>query len=135
MKFEFLAAPHARYLIAGAFNTAFGYGFTVLCLSALEGSAHTFVVAFLANMINLSVAFLVHKLFVFKSRGNWLAEWGKSFLVYGVSGVFAATILWLLIDVFTIAIYFAQALTMVLVVGFSFFAHARFTFGKGVVRE
>jgi putative flippase GtrA len=77
-----------RYLLVGAWNTLFGYScfflFAKLLLHlmpsqpSLAASAATVVAA----MTNITVSFIGYKVFVFKTKGNFLHEYARSFLVY-----------------------------------------------------
>jgi putative flippase GtrA len=85
-----------RYLLVGAWNTLFGYScfflFTKLLLhlmpsqSSLAASAATII----ATLTNITVSFVGYKIFVFKSKGNFLREYARSFLVYLPSLMFNA---------------------------------------------
>ncbi len=63
-----------RYLVVGIWNTAFGYATFALFNLLLEGRvpASYMVASLLASVINITVAFLGYKWFVFKTRGNYL---------------------------------------------------------------
>ena len=75
----------ARYLVVGAWNTLFGYStfalFTALLEPLFPGS---YVLAMvLSSLVNITVAFLGYKWFVFKTKGNYWKEWMKCMAVYG----------------------------------------------------
>jgi putative flippase GtrA len=81
-----------RYLCVGAFNTVFGYITFAIALTLLNGILPqrfvylTVVVAsVLSTPVNITVAYFGYKVFVFKTRGNYLLEWLKAFAVYGTS--------------------------------------------------
>ena len=74
-----------RYLLVGGWNTLFGYStfaaFTALLEPLFPGS---YVLAMvLSSIVNITVAFLGYKWFVFKTKGNYLKEWMKCMAVYG----------------------------------------------------
>jgi len=80
-----------RYIAVGIFNTLFGYITYVVfftLLSNLTFAQHPALIAPLAALVstplNITVAYFGYKIFVFKTRGNYLAEWFKCFGVYGV---------------------------------------------------
>jgi putative flippase GtrA len=80
-----------RYLAVGVFNTLFGYAtyiFFFTLFSAIISANHPSLLAPLAALVstplNITVAYFGYKIFVFKTRGNYLAEWLKCFGVYGV---------------------------------------------------
>jgi putative flippase GtrA len=81
-----------RYLCVGAFNTVFGYISFAVVLTLLNGVlpqrfVYLTVIAasVLSTPVNITVAYFGYKIFVFKTRGNYLLEWLKAFAVYGTS--------------------------------------------------
>ncbi len=96
-----------------------------------------------STFINITVSFFGYKLFVFRSTGNTLHEYLRSFLVYlptmAISAVAIAplTLLFLHISrVRTWAPYIAGAILQAITVIVSFFGHKRITFQqKGLPDE
>jgi putative flippase GtrA len=76
-----------RYLMVGIWNTAFSYGtfagFTALL--SRYGKDSYLIAMVLSSVINITVAFLGYKWFVFKTKGNYLKEWLRCLSVYGGS--------------------------------------------------
>jgi putative flippase GtrA len=88
----FPAGQFVRYLCVGAFNTLFGYCTFALTLFLLNHAVpprflYLTVVAasLLSTPLNISVAYLGYKFFVFRTKGNYLREWLKCFAVYGTA--------------------------------------------------
>jgi putative flippase GtrA len=80
----------ARYLCVGGFNTVFGYGtfaFVLTLLNRVMPQHLVYLTAMMASVIstplNITVAYFGYKIFVFKTKGNYLLEWLKAFAVYG----------------------------------------------------
>lgn len=119
-----------RYLAAGAWNTLFGYGLMIILFELLSSHLHLVVIAAISSFFSITVSFLTYKVFVFKTMGNWLSEWMRSFVVYGGATAFSIALLWLLVDAFGLNIYIAQAISTVLVVFASYIGHQKFTFKK-----
>jgi putative flippase GtrA len=127
-----------RYLCVGAFNTAFGYG-TFSLLNWLLFRAHVpasyiFALVF-GNFINITVAFLGYKWFVFRTHGNYLREWAKALAVYTTSLLPALVLLPLLVHLFeqftklgNKSPYIANAILTVFGVVYNFIGHKSFTF-------
>lgn len=127
----------ARYLVVGAWNTAFGYG-TFAALTALltPKVPHAYITAaLLSSLLNITVAFLGYKWFVFQTKGNYLKEWLRCVAVYSSSLLLTL----LLLPVLVVAIrrvtsdersapYLAGALMTCLGAIYSFFGHKRFSF-------
>ena len=88
----FPGGQFVRYLCVGAFNTFFGYCTFVVVLSLLNEvtpQRFLYLTVILASVIstpfNITVAYFGYKLFVFRTKGNYLSEWLKCFAVYGTS--------------------------------------------------
>lgn len=130
-----------RYLAVGVWNTLFGYAcffvFTRLFLHLEPGQpslmASAAVVA--STFINITVSFFGYKLFVFRSSGNWVHEYLRSFIVYlptmAIGAVAIAPLTAGLEHVERVrswAPYIAGALIQGVTVIVSFFGHKRITF-------
>ncbi len=126
-----------RYLAVGAWNTLFGYGtyalFTMLLMPKVR---YGYILAsVLSSLLNISVAYLGYKFFVFKTKGNYLVEWSRCILVYG-SGMLPGLVLlpllveglhrWFHLD--HSAPYIAGAIVMGFGVIYSYFGHKHFSF-------
>lgn len=106
----FPARQVARYVIVGGVNTVVGLGTSALVLfllnHALPADLHgirmtqprlTVAASIVTTPLNITVAYLNYKLFVFRTRGRWLQEWARAFGVYGVSNIIG----WLALGVVT----------------------------------
>src|ERR1700674_2234048 len=74
-----------RYLLVGLGNTVFGYATFAFFTAILDRYVpQSYMLAsVLASVLNITVAFLGYKWFVFKTKGNYLREWGRCVGVYG----------------------------------------------------
>ncbi len=125
-----LKDKRVRYLLAGGWNTLFGYCVGVLFYYLLHNYLHTLVIIVLANILNISMSFLTYKIFVFKTRGNWLSEYVRCYVVYGNIAIVGMLLIWMMVDFFMVPFWIAQALILLITVIISYVAHARFTFKK-----
>ncbi len=80
-----------RYLCVGVFNTVFGYlsyAITYTFIAKVMTTGHAYLAApaaaLLSTPVNITVAYVGYKFFVFRTRGNYVREWLKAFGVYGV---------------------------------------------------
>jgi putative flippase GtrA len=99
----FPAGQFARYLGVGLFNTVFGYcsfALTLFLLNRVVAQRLLYLTVMAASILstplNITVAYFGYKVFVFKTRANYLAEWLKCFGVYGVGmlpGLLALSVL------------------------------------------
>jgi len=126
-----------RYLLVGLWNTLFGYGTFALLTALLTPIVpYSYIWAsLLSSLLNITVAYLGYKWFVFKTKGNYLREWLRCVAVYG-SGILL-TLMALPVLVFVIrrnthfvsqAPYIAGAILTVVVVVYSFIGHKKFSF-------
>jgi putative flippase GtrA len=126
-----------RYLLIGLWNTALGYS-SYAFLTWFLG--HYISLSYLpasvgSSLLNITVAFLGYKWFVFRTKGNYLKEWARCLMIY--SGGILLGLLLLPPTVFLVtqitdhpktSPYIAGAILLGLNVIFSFFCHKRFSF-------
>lgn len=126
-----------RYLLVGLWNTLFGYSdFAALTYVLAPVVPHSYIPAsIIAAPLNMTVAYLGYKWFVFKTRGNYLREWSRCMVVYGsamVLGIVSLPLVVFLVRVATgldrSAPYVAGALLMGFTVIYSFLGHKNFSF-------
>jgi putative flippase GtrA len=133
------ALEFIRYLLVGGFNTVFGYAlFAALnWVFAGLGSYGYLYAAIVANPLSITVAFLGYKWFVFRTRGNYLAEWIRCSSVYGTTMLIGLVGLSILVPILrrllahpVQAPYIAAAILTVITVLGSFLGHRSFSFRK-----
>ncbi len=130
-----------RYITVGAWNTVFGYAcFTLVTwllirLFPAKPAMMTSIAYVLAAFINISVSFLGYKWFVFRTKGNYLIEYLRSFSVYlptlVISAVAIAQLTVLLRHTTPFpqeAPYLAGAILLVITVVLSFLGHRHISF-------
>lgn len=126
-----------RYLLVGIWNTLFGYatyaGLTLL-LAPYVAQGYM-LAALLSSGLNISVAFLGYKWFVFKTKGNYLREWGRCLAVYGSSIIIGIGALPILVWVIRHATrfdrqapYLAGAVLIAFSAIYNFLGHKKFSF-------
>lgn len=126
-----------RYLLVGVWNTLFGYGTFALFTALLNPIVpHSYIWAsLLSSLLNITVAFLGYKWFVFKTKGNYLREWIRCVAVYSGGIIFGLIMLPVLVFAIrhntrfdTQAPYIAGAILTGTVVLYSFLGHKKFSF-------
>jgi putative flippase GtrA len=78
-----------RYLLVGGWNTAFSFmAYAALTWVFSRHVAHGYLyAAVLSNFVAITVSFLGYKWIVFRTRGNYLREWLRCFVVYGAAAL------------------------------------------------
>jgi putative flippase GtrA len=128
MQFKGLKVEEIRYLLVGAWNTAFGYFASILIYYYFINTLPLWVILTISNIIAITVAFMTYKLFVFKKRGNWLLEYIKCYLVYGMSAIITSVITIILVNISGVRFWLSQGVSIGIVAIFSYLAHKKFTF-------
>jgi len=121
-----------RYLFVGAWNTFFGYGIFALMYFLLSRWINYILIAIICNVIAITVAYAGYKLFVFRTKGNYLQEYLRFYIIYGFTMILGLVLLPIFVELFKINVYLAQALAMILCVGVSFIGHRNFSFSKSM---
>ena len=119
-----------RFLVTGVVNTAFGYGLFALMLLVWGVSRYNYALVS-GWVVSVCVSYTNFKLFVFRTRGtNWLAELGRSYLVYAASLAVNLAILNLLVQLAHLHPLLGQFASIFIVTIMSYLGHKYFTFGN-----
>lgn len=123
-----------RYLLAGAWNTLFGY----LAFIALYGLAnflrlHYLVALTVSQILATTNAYLSYKHFVFKTRGGYVREYFRFSAVYWA--LFAANFVMLpvLVHAAHMGPVLAQGIILPVTVAAGYVIHGRFSFSRSAV--
>lgn len=132
-----LAGAHEtklRFLVAGAFNTAFGLAAFPALYFMLSGlTLHYLVILSISQAICVTVAFLTNKYLVFRTSGDHLREYVR-FVTFHISYfLINLAALPLLVEFAGMNPVWAQTMFAVLVIVSSYFWHSRITFRSGKI--
>jgi putative flippase GtrA len=129
---EFIARHwlQIRYLIAGGYNTLFGFGFFSGLYLLLGEEVHYLLLAIISQVVAITNSFLVYRYFVFKSKGNIIHEYLRIYVVYGVSFVLGLTLLAIQVETLGVHPILANLFVIVITVIISYFGNSRFTFNQ-----
>jgi putative flippase GtrA len=133
-----------RFLMVGVFNTAFSFavysGCVILFGHLFPGYGKPLIaeIAFaISTPIGITVAFLCYKHFVFRTKGNYLKEWLRCFVVYSVSFPMGLVILPTATHFFqraalthALAPYLAGLVNSFCIACYSYFGHKKFSFKR-----
>ena len=124
------ARQEVRYLVAGGCNTLFGYGvYALLNWQLAERLPLGYMAAaVLSNVCAITFSYLTYKFFVFRTRGNYVREYLRCYLVYGGMALLGLALLPLFVEGFGINSYLAPILTMPVTILASYFGHRDFSF-------
>ena len=119
-----------RYLLTGGVNTAFSYAVYVAFTWFLSGYVRGayMIAAVFGNVLTISFSYLNYKFFVFKTRGNYLREYLRAYLVYGGVALLGLALLPFLVEIVGINPYLAPLVIIPVTVLCSFLGHKHFSF-------
>jgi putative flippase GtrA len=121
----------AIYLIVGGWNTVFGVGLYALLYFLIGHRINYFVLMIPCNILAITNAYVCYKLFVFRTRGNWLREYLRFYVVYGAAMLIGMALVVLFVQVFHMHPVLASIWTTGITVVCSFIGHKRISFAPG----
>jgi len=120
-----------NYFIVGVWNTIFGYGIYALLYYAFSPSVHYLLLLLPSYIISITNAYIGYKIFVFKTKGNYLKEYLKFYVVYAFGLVVNLLLLPLFVEVSGLNPVVAQAMVIPFMVCVSYLGHKHFSFRVG----
>lgn len=126
-----LAAQHEeklRFLIVGGWNTLFSYGTLWVFDALLHARLHYTLILTLNWVVGVTHNLFTFKLLVFRTRGNWLKEYLRSYVVY--SGIFVVNlaIVAVIMEIWRPRLVIAQLPAIAVVTIISYLGHKHFTY-------
>ncbi len=119
-----------RYLIAGGYNTVFGFAVFTGLFILLESDLHYLGIAIITQIISITNSYIVYRVFVFKSRGKIINEYFRIYIVYGISFILGIALLTLLVEFAGLHPVLAQFFVIIITVIVSYIGNRRFTFNQ-----
>jgi putative flippase GtrA len=126
-----------RYLVVGGWNTLFGYGTYAAATALLMPHLRYGYIAaqVISGLLNITIAFLGYKFFVFRTKGNYLREWFRCLAVYGTGMIPGLLLLPLVVQGLHYGLhlghsapYAGGAILLGFGVIYSFLGHKKFSF-------
>lgn len=98
-----------NYVLVGIWNTIFGYSVFVALYFLFGKSVHYMFIWVVSTVLSITNAHIGFKSFVFRTRGNYLQEYLRFYVVYSGSMVLNLVLLPLCVEMFRITPPVAQA--------------------------
>lgn len=117
-----------RYLVAGGINTLFGYVVSLVFYYNLNQELDLVLILIITNIVSISFSFLIYKIFVFKTPGNWIKEYLRCYLVYGFTAIISSACIWILVEKIALSYWIAQTLAIIIIILASYTLHNNYTF-------
>jgi len=119
-----------RYLITGAYNTAFGYLIFVLVFYYFSSTVNHYFLLGICHLIGTINNFFSYSTFVFKTKVTALRNYMKFNLVYLLIFLFNVIMFTLLTKVMDWNLYFSQALIVALIAVVGYILNKYFSFSN-----
>ena len=117
-----------RFLLTGGWNTAFSYGSLATLYYLLSDRIHYIIILAFSSVLNITNAYICHKFFVFKTKGNYIREYLRYYIVYSVPIGIGFIFFPICIELLRMNFYIAQALLTFITVIVSYFGHKHVSF-------
>jgi len=117
-----------RFAVTGVWNTLFGILAYAALYEWLKDSVNYLVLLVPGNILAITNAFICHKLFVFRTRGNLLREYFRFYVVYGGTALLGFALMFVLVDGFGFGPVAAQVLCVPIAVSLSYISHRNYSF-------
>jgi putative flippase GtrA len=118
-----------NYLLVGAWNTIFGYGSFALLYLLFSHAVHYLVLFIISYLVSITNSYIGFKLFVFRTKGNYLHEYLRFYLIYGTIMLLNLGLLPLSVALFNVSPLVAQAGFILFSTAGSYLGHKYFSFG------
>lgn len=123
-----LTEKNRRYLIVGVCNTLIGYFSGIYLYFLLKDNLRIVFISIISSVLSITISFLTYKIFVFKTRGNWIREYIKCYMIYGGISILNIFIIWLFVDVLKVNIWLSLGSSTLIVTVLSYLGNNFFTF-------
>ena len=112
-----------KFLIVGSWNTLFGFIAFVVIDHLLGEIIHYVLTLTLSYILAITNAYFCYKFFVFKTKGNYLREYFKFYIVYGAVFIVNIMLLPIFVEIFQVNVLISQAVIVLFTVLISYSGH------------
>lgn len=117
-----------RFLVVGGWNTLFSYGMLWILDAFLHARLHYTLILTINWVIGVTHNLFTFKLLVFRTRGNWLKEYLRSYVVYAGAYVANLAIVAVVMEIWHPRLGVAALPAIAVVTLISWFGHKHFTY-------
>jgi putative flippase GtrA len=119
-----------RYLVVGVWNTVFSYLSFAVLYFLFSPRLHYLVLLAISNLMSITNAYAGYKIFVFRTRGNYIREYFRFYVVYGAAIAINFVLLPVCVELLKIPPLVAAALLTAFTVASSYLGHKHFSFRR-----
>jgi len=117
-----------RFLVAGVWNTIFGYFVFAALYFAFSKTIHYTILLVFSYIISITNAYMSYKFFVFRTKGYYMGEYVRFYAVYGITILINMALLPAAVELLKVHPIAAQGIFLLLTTIISYFGHKRFSF-------
>jgi putative flippase GtrA len=117
-----------NYIIIGCINTAFSYTVSVAAYKIFLDKVNFILISITLNIVLIFVSYINMKIFVFKTKKNWINEITKAYTSYFLIGCLGSALFYLLNKKMNIEIMSSQFITTITIISLSYHLNKKFTF-------
>ncbi len=117
-----------RFVIVGAWNTIFAYISLAFFYYLLSDKMHYLVIMAFTSVLNITNAYICHKFFVFKTKGNYIKEYLRYYVIYSVPMAIGFISFPFCIEILKMNFYVTQAILTLITLIISWFGHKNVSF-------
>jgi len=125
---KLLRRTEVRYLITGGANTVLNFGVGALLFYLLIDHLHYVAIMVLGTVVNITISYINYKFVVFKTKGNYLREYLRFYVIYSLPIAFNFVAFPICYQALKINPYLSQLILTAVTVVFSYFGHKNFSF-------
>lgn len=128
-------AEKIRFMFTGAWNTVFGLLVFAALYSLFSKKVNYMVILVISNVISITNAYVCYKFIVFRTKGNYLREYLRFYVVYGISMLANIGLMFMCVHYLGIKPVMAQAFILAVIFATSYVGHKFFSFKTGMSRK
>lgn len=119
-----------RFLIVGGWNFLFGWLAFAGCYWLLKIRFADWFIVLVSSILGITNSYIFHRWLTFRSRGNWIVEYLKFYVVYGGQVLATMGLIHLFVTRMKFNAYIVSLVINVFLTIISYWAHKCFSFGR-----
>ncbi len=130
--------PHSekiRYIAVGGWNTVFGLASFTLLYWLFSKAVNYLLILVASNVVSITNAYICYKFLVFRTRGNYLREYLRFYVIYGAAFLGNIALMFILVSYLKMNPIASQGIIMFFIFACSYFGHKYFSFKTGMPRS
>ena len=117
-----------RFLIIGGWNFLFSYVFFAGLFWFLRETVNEFIIISISTVVGITHSFICHRFFTYRSKGSWVKEYFRFYVVYSGQMTLNILLFGLLVRYMQFNPYITQACISITLIIFSYYGHKYFSF-------